>query len=258
MLQDVIDFHRNYGPGLDPAATFGPLRSYESFDELLGDSAGGVISRYVLYAPSWSGDAFVDPDYSRSNAVIEGVIREHGEQVTGFLRVNPKFGASAVEQVENALGNGFSGLKLDCEAEAFSPLDMGLLGPLLEICGQRGWPVLVRTGFHPAQPFLWLRAAKAFPNVNFVLGHMGYRVAADAFILAKNAGNVYLETSGQQPSNLRRALNAVSHDRIIFGTDAPYTDPQNEIDRLLALKPSDDVIQAICIENARRLLPSTW
>lgn len=258
MLQDVIDFHRHYGPGLDPSATFGPLRTYDSFDEVRGDSAGGAIGRYVMFAPSWSGDGFVDPDYSRSNAVIAAVMRDNGELVTGFVRVNPKFGASAVEQVDRAQGDGFRGLKLDCEAEAFSPLDMRLLGPLLEICTTRGWPVLVRTGFHPSQPFLWLRAAKAFPNVNFVLGHMGFRVAADAFILAKNAENVYLETSGQQPSNLRRALAAVSHDRIIFGTDAPFTDPQNEIDRLLALKPSDDVLQAICIDNARRLLPSTW
>lgn len=258
MLQDVIDFHRHFGPGLDPTATFGPLRSYGSLDDLRNDAAGGAIGRFVLFAPSWSGAGFVDPDYSQANGVIADLMGGHTDILTGFVRVNPKYGSTAVEQVEKAANEGFCGLKLDCEAEAFSPLDLRLLGPLFEVCESHGWPVLVHTGFHPSQPFLWLRAARAFPRINFVLGHMGYRVAADAFVLAKNADNVFLETSGQQPSNLRRALNAVSHDRIIFGTDAPYTDPQNELDRLLALKLTDEVLQAICVENARRVLPSVW
>src|SRR5690606_28514324 len=104
--------------------------------------------------------------------------------------------------------------------------------------------VLVHTGFHPAQPLLWLEAALEFPNVNVILAHMGGGVSKDAFLVAERASNVYLETSAQATLFVGRALRQFGAERVVFGTEAPYNDPRVELARIEGLKlPPEDLNQ---------------
>ena len=254
----LVDAHCHFGPGLKRGHPFGPLREYNSATDLIDQLAAVGINQAVVFAPRWQGGDFIDPDYSRANAAIAEAVKQHPSRLVGFVRVNPKFGQQAAAQVEAAAEQGFQGLKLDPETESFSPLDLKLLGPLLEICQAKRLPVLVHTSFHPAQPLLWLEAAQAFPQVNFILGHMGYRVASDAVIAAQRADNIFLEISGQQPSNLAKVTKSFDPLRIIFGTDAPFNDPRTEVERLRKLNLPEDKLAAIGRNSIMQLLPGGW
>jgi predicted TIM-barrel fold metal-dependent hydrolase len=254
----IIDAHCHFGPGLQRRRPFGALKDLPTADDLLRDLSDAHIERAVAFAPRWEGGEFVDPDYRQANAVIAAGFQKHPDRLVGFVRVNPKFGQAAAEQIEEAVEGGFQGLKLDAETEAFSPLDLDLLGPLLEICQANGLPVLVHTSFHPAQPLLWLEAAAAFPQVNFILGHMGYRISLDAVIAAKHAENLYLETSGTQPSAIRSVFKSLGASRMIFGTDTPFNATQVEVDRIHAAHLAEKDFERICCRNITDLLPRGW
>jgi predicted TIM-barrel fold metal-dependent hydrolase len=254
----AIDAHCHFGPGLRRARPFGPLKELATADDLLAELSKAGIERAIAFAPRWHGGDFVDPDYRQANAAIAAGFQEHPNRLVGFVRVNPKFGRGAAEQLESGVSEGFQGLKLDAETESFSPLDLDLLGPLFEICQANGLPVLVHTGFHPAQPLLWLEAAEAFPQVNLILGHMGYRIVSDAIIAAERADNIFLETSSANDSYVNRAIQAMGAPRVIFGTDTPFSDPQVDLARIRSLDlPAADLDQ-VCHKNILDLLPHGW
>ncbi|MBI4278223.1 MAG: amidohydrolase [Armatimonadetes bacterium] len=232
----IIDAHAHFGPGLRSTAPFGPLFDIPNGRSLIGRMNRTGIQRAVAFAPRWQGGAFIDPDYRKANAAIARGVKRYPDRLVGFARVNPKFGKKAAAELERCFTQyGFCGLKLDPETEAFSPLDLDLLGPLMEICQARGAPVLMHTSFHPAQPLQSLELIDAFPKINFILGHMGYRIVSDAVITAEAARNVYLETSGNMPSYIARTVKRMGAERMLFGTDMPFTDPKLEVDRLQSL-----------------------
>jgi len=104
------------------------------------------------------------------------------------------------------------------------------LEKLLKFCDDEGLPILVHCGRHPISHIKYvLEAAGKFKDVNFIAAHMGgnaYDIIEEALALCKknNADNVFLDTStGRHPDLLRKAIKIVGDDRILFGTDLPYT-----------------------------------
>src|SRR5262249_59772827 len=128
----------------------------------------------------------------------------------GFARVNPKFGKQAVAELEKCFTRyGFRGLKLDNETEAFSILDNEMLGPLLELCAARRAPVVVHTWFHPSQPVQFVHLAQAFPDVNFIIAHSGWRLVDNSINHADHGPNLYFHTttvSAHLPRTVARRL----------------------------------------------------
>jgi uncharacterized protein len=233
----MIDAHCHFGPGLRAQAPFGPLFKADTVTDLLGLMDGVGIEQAVIFAPAWQGGwdgtDFNDPSYEKANASVAEAVRLHPDRFIGFARVNPKFGAGAVRELRRCFDEyGFRGLKLDNEADGFYPTDLRLLSPLAELVREHRGPIIVHTGFHPCEPLIYLPLAQAFPEVPLILGHMGGRILIDAVITAQHSPNVYLETSGQQPGYIARAVKAVGADRVIFGTDTPYNIPIVEVERI--------------------------
>jgi predicted TIM-barrel fold metal-dependent hydrolase len=242
----MIDAHCHFGPGLRAQAPFGPLFKADTTSDLLALLDGVGIDKAVIFAPSWNGGwdgvDFNDPSYERANAAVAEAVHAYPDRFIGFARVNPKFGSAAIRELRRCFEDyGFRGLKLDNEADGFHPTDLRLLGPLAELVRENGGPIIVHTGFHPCEPLIYLPLAQAFPDVPLILGHMGGRILIDAVITAQHASNVYLETSGQQPGYIARAVKAVGPDRVIFGTDIPYNIPVVEVERIksIGLSPAD-------------------
>jgi uncharacterized protein len=258
----MIDAHCHIGPGLRAAIPFGPVFATETGEQLLALLDAAEIERAVVMAPSWEGGwdgaEFADPDYRRANQAIAAEVQRHPDRLIGVGRVNPKFGAEAVRELERCLTEyGFRGLKLNNEADGFEPTNLRLLSPLAEVCVGHGAPMLVRTGFHPSEPLLFLPLAQAHPDLKVVLLHMGGRVHSDAIITAQQAPNVYLETAAQMPRSIVAAVQALGADRVIFGTDTPYAIPEVEVRRIQTLGLGEDELRKITRDNVHGLLGLT-
>lgn len=75
---------------------------------------------------------------------------------------------------------------------------------------------------HPEKdPTYIVDIADRYPDVNFIVAHLGGKAYVDAVAFAKH-GNVYTDTSGIASSNnllLEYAYSRIGADRILFGTD---------------------------------------
>jgi len=92
-----------------------------------------------------------------------------------------------------------------------------------------------------------------FPNCKLVLNHLGWESWRAVIKLAEEHPNVYVETSWQHASIMRRAVKALGPERVIFGSDYPLFQQWQALREVRrAFKPQD--FQLVAHDNAARLL----
>ena len=127
---------------------------------------------------------------------------------------------------------------------------------IVDISRERKIPILMHSGeYSYTAPFLIGGLAKTFPDVTWIIGHMGsLRYVFDTIEILRRYSNVYTDTSGMSsPQVLHWAVRAGCAERILFGSDYPFWDPVVERTRIEAAKLDSGVKRLILGENAERL-----
>ena len=124
-------------------------------------------------------------------------------------------------------------------------------------------PVLFHCGDEPlTTPLQIALAAEAVPEASIILGHMGgYFHVEEAIEVAARMPNLYLETSAMPyPRMIRRALDVVGAQRVLFASDGPGCLPSLEVHkvRLAELTPAEEerVFAANILELLDRVQPA--
>ncbi|MEW5783472.1 MAG: amidohydrolase family protein [Bacillota bacterium] len=164
-----------------------------------------------------------------------------------------------------AMVGGCRGLKIHPIAQQLEP-SCEFYFNLLEEFRAYGKPVLTHTGtfdyFIPRSPCAaygsperFRKLISSFPDVPFILGHMGIHEREAAIALALKYDNVYLETSFQSAAVIRRAVRQVGRERVLFGSDWP------ESEQLIPLKMArraagrdSDLAERLLWKNAEALI----
>jgi predicted TIM-barrel fold metal-dependent hydrolase len=115
----------------------------------------------------------------------------------------------------------------------------------------------VHTTLH-GTPESFANVLDGFPGLRVVLAHLGgYRVWNHVAELLVGR-DVYLDTAytlGHLPdADFVEIVRAHGAERVMFGSDGPWTDAKAEIAWLRRLPLAEGVIEAILGENAERLL----
>jgi len=193
------------------------------------DDAG--IARSVLMLPDFSyrfpdGATGIDALIGKARAILV----RHPGRFHLWVGVDPRWGKDGIDLFERATADGVvHGMKLYPPC-GYSP-SADMLYPFYEICRRRGLPVSVHTGGSASvfqldlgYPRLVDKAARDFPDVNFVLSHASTCYTDEALMLCGSRPNVYLEVSGYASQPVGRVnelfLHGVGH-KVIFGTDWP-------------------------------------
>lgn len=253
---NIIDVHVHIGPGfLNEPKKF--------FDQSIsGDDTVGLLDRYGIakawvFPPAWGGGTFDDPTYVKANRATYEAVQQHPDRMIGLARVNPNMGRAAVEEFERCINEyGFRGMMLHSDWDSFGLNDPRLHYPLMEVAEPLGLPMVFHSGYAPADPAGFLRLARRFPSVPIVLKHMGYQLAQDAIIAAREASNIFLETSANWPVWIRHALRKLGPERILYGSDAPFMTPDIEMAKITMLPGLTDAAkEKILGGNALGILP---
>ena len=168
------------------------------------------------------------------------------------------------ENVKRLKQDGFRGVKLHPDYQGFfadeprmMPLyraiaDLGLV--LVLHCGVdigRPWPV-------HCTPLMVAHILENVPDLCLVASHMGshglWRDAQDVLV----GKSLYLDTSYSQYSlkkeGMERMIRRHGAQRVLFGTDSPWTSAAVEIAGIRALDLPESDIESILSGNAKRLL----
>ncbi len=97
--------------------------------------------------------------------------------------------------------------------------------------------------------------ARAFRQVNFVLGHSGIgNIDFYALTLIRDEPNILLETSGGYTCVAEAPVSRLGAERVLFGSEYPLQHPSVELAKFQALRLPPEQWQQIAWDNAHRLL----
>jgi uncharacterized protein len=200
-------------------------------DELVKEMDDAGIEAAVLLLPDFT--------YALRDAThtIEELIEHHRmvqERHPGrfwvLVGVDPRWGQDGIDLFERAICEfGFDGMKL------YPPCGYALsdkaLWPYYELCSEYSLPVLSHIGasspvlnFELAQPIFVDKAARDFPNVDFILAHGSVQYPEECAMLCSHRPNVYLDVSGYETSDvagLNRLFSRGINHKVLFATDWP-------------------------------------
>jgi predicted TIM-barrel fold metal-dependent hydrolase len=238
---------------LDGHVTIGESRDASlDVDELLATMERLGIDR-ALVAPA---ERFVPVENRRGNESTAEVATRSGGRLLAYAVATPWLGAAAVDELRRARDAGARALKLDPALQGFDPLD-GQVEPLVAFAIEAGWPVYVRTGTPPhALPLQLAWLAERFPECSFILGKAGATdFGHDGPATLTAAPNVYADSVYVEwPTALAAGDPAGRGGRVVFTTDAPFGDPQTELERVVEAPLPDEVRAAVLGGTLARLL----
>ena len=222
--------------------------------------AQGVSQAVVLaeHCPATSGNV-------RTEAVLQWCAQAP-DVLLPFASVDPNTDHDAPGLLQSYVEQGVRGLKLYPSYQYFYPNERRLY-PIYEICQAAGIPLLLHIGssvmpgtrIKYCDPIHLDDVAVDFPNLPIVMAHGGRGFWYDACaFMAAHFENVYIDVTGLVPTRLLEHFPALEKhaSKFIFGSDWPAMPKsvRHNLDAIAQLSLSDAALQAICYDNAARLL----
>lgn len=208
-------------------------------ERLLKEMDGAGVSRSVLLMVD-AGLRFGEAARSLEQSYeLHRRVRESApDRFLVFGAVDPRRGRAGLEQFrQSVVAWGFSGMKL------YPPMGFSLtdsrLEPYLDLCSERGLPVLTHFGHtygetvaDSGDPFDLGGLARRRPDLTFVMAHGGHRLADPDVRRVLDAGNVLVDVSAfqaevrasgweQTSRSLRLIFEDDFNERVLFGSDYP-------------------------------------
>jgi len=170
------------------------------------------------------------------------------DRLIGFLSVDPTQPEWERELHDGHQRLGLRGIKLMPMYAGFRP-DDSLLDPLWSYASKHSLPVLLHTGttFVAQAPLeytlpRWLdTVAIRFPEVKLILAHLGHPYEGECVAVIRKHPNVFADISAlhYRPLQLYHSLMLVQEygvwEKVLFGTDYPFTTANASIDGLRRL-----------------------
>lgn len=224
---------------------------YDPPEKLIGlmDEAGIDLSVVTSYSD--------EPGPSPGLKNLESYVARYPRRLIGFPRIDPKFGASSVELLRRVIrGNPLMrGLKLHPISNLVKPFAERCL-QLIRAAGELGVPVFIHCGDAvPALPLQIGKAAALCPETTIICHLGGYFHAEQVIRVAARRPNLVLDTSScPYPALIRRAVEVLGPERVVFASDNPAGDPISELQKIRLLAFPLEVEERILWKNIAALL----
>jgi uncharacterized protein len=181
-------------------------------------------------------------DIMVDNDDVAAFVKRMGGGVIGFLSVDPN-DPGAADEVERASQDlGLRGVKLGLPYQAISPVDPRAMR-VFERCERLGLPVLVHQGaifssagrMIEANPILIDDVALKFPDLKVIIAHLGHPWVKETAVVMRRNPNVFSDVAAlyRRPTMMMAGLSAAHEygvlDKVLFGTDYPFTDVEGSI-----------------------------
>lgn len=185
---------------------------------------------------------WVEDDY------VAECVAARPDQLVGFLSIDPTQKGWEQEMEDGHQRLGLKGIKLLPMYAGFRPSDPEL-DPLWAYAQKHSLPVLLHAGttFISQAPIECTLprhidpVATRFPDVKIVLAHLGHPYEGECVAVIRKHPNVYADVSAlhYRPFQLYNSLMLVQeygvYDKLLFGTDYPFTTVDASLDGLRGL-----------------------
>jgi len=182
------------------------------------------------------------------NKYVAEYVARYPQKLIGFAGIDPTE-KGAVDEVRSAKFDlGLRGLTLSPANQDFHPSDSRAMR-VYEEAEKLGMPVLV----HPhgpmteqsklefSRPYLFDDVARSFPNLRVVIAQLGQPWVDETIVMLGKHPNVFADVSGllKRPWQAYNALVSAHQyqviDKLLFGSDFPYTSATECIEALYSI-----------------------
>ena len=238
-IKEIIDFHCHYGHSDDD--------NFVDINKIKLHLQKNQITKTVIFP-------FSGPDLVKSSLEILELSKKN-KCLIPFLRFDPN--KITLKKIEELLFLGFKGVKLHPRAQNFEPNSKKLF-KIYKTIKKFNIPIIFHCKsyhFDPnSHPEKLLKVAKKLPQQIFVFGHFA-GVNKKLFQEFVKYNNIYVETSiDVTPNAYREVTLKYNFDRLIFGTDFPYSFGEIELQKLRIANLPQDLVDKILYKNAQRIL----
>ncbi|MCC7355855.1 MAG: amidohydrolase family protein [Anaerolineae bacterium] len=194
----------------------------------------------------------------QANEAVRAEMRRLSGFMYGYVYVNPRLGAAALDEFKRGLDAGMHGLKLWVACRHSDPL----VFPLIEYTIERKVPALLHAwrkagGNEPGHsvPLDVAELARRYPEAKLIMAHLGgdweHGIKA-----VRDTPNVLVDIcmSVVEAGQVEMAVRELGHERVVFGSDGPANDLRANIGKLQGAYLSSDERRAIESGNMLRLV----
>lgn len=239
---DIIDMHGHYSP---PQFCV-PELSAESLIDSMDRMGVSKLFCSTMYTHTANANA--------GNQLLLEAVKKFPDRISGYVSAFPASCESVKKEIEKYLGLGFSAIKLhDSNGIPYSD---SAYNAAYEIAHELHMVILFHTwgGENQLNPLKDI--SKRYPNAILLAAHAGAANENGYIELAKECKNVYLELaySGSPRGLVKRFVNAVGAEKIIWGSDCYYFGETHQLGKVVGARISDAEKTLILSGNAKRLL----
>lgn len=184
------------------------------------------------------------------------------EALCAFGSVHPD-APDALEELSRIKAAGLRGVKLHPDYIGYM-VDDEKLYPIYDALSELKLPLLIHAGFDYVSPTLvharpeaTARVVRAFPRLTLIAAHMGGMRLYDEVKEHLLGQPLYLDTSmlryNTSEEIARELLLGHDPDRLLFGSDGPWSDPAEDLKFLQRLDLPTELMDKICWKNALAL-----
>lgn len=199
----------------------------------------------------------------QQTSVNDFAVSSQSENIFCFGSVHPN-SDDKINELYRIKSLGLKGIKLHPDYQDFLTTDKNVYG-IYETCQDLGLMISFHTGFDPYSPDLihnppsyMKKVADDFPKLTIISAHMGGMNMSDE-VLETLAGtpNVFLDTAMSSyfsnPKKFEEIARKHGLDKILFGTDSPWSTATDEINIIEQTKLTNSEKDMIYFKNACRL-----
>ena len=205
---------------------------------------------------------------SQMNPILDYCKEIRSSSIHPLVSFHP---SNSPEEVEAMLGEAqrekIRGVKLHPMHQNFNIDDKWMYG-FYELIASCGLFVMFHGGYDSAYPGNTMadverikKIADWFKDLTIVCTHVGGWKQWERISCLSGCANVHTETSltlsEVSDEEFIRLINYFDEDRVLFGSDSPWTDQQDMLNRTLALNISDLRKEKLLYKNAAALLQLT-
>ena len=194
------------------------------------------------------------------------IVREHPGRFIPFGSLHPE-DTDPGKWFDSFASEGVSAIKLHAFYQDFTVDDESMF-PIYEAAAERGFLVAFHSGrdvgfmddpsYDRVCPRRIASVAAKFPTLKILCTHMGGWLMWDSVAAHLADTGVCVETSYTMPfiekEKFIGLVNTLGSDRVCFGTDWPWQDRKDELQRLREMEFDDAVLEQIYHKTAERLI----
>ncbi len=260
----IIDFHTHVYPDkIAKKATQAIGGFYDltldrvgSLDNLLKYCEKAGVTHSVIHSVATN-----PQQVSRINDFISQTVAKHPERISGFGTMHPDF-EDKIPEIERCISMGIKGLKLHPDTQGFN-LDDDRMLEVYDYLQDKA-PILFHCGdfrYDYSHPSKVAKICRMFPRLQVIGAHFGgWSVWDDAVEYLRDV-HCMLDTSscsgfvGQ--AKFESLIKTFGADRLLFGTDFPLWNTEEELRRFMSVKMTDSDREKILYSNGAKILGLT-